>query len=558
MATKKISPKTTKKHARANNKAANGRNGRAPAKAAPFKLTYSTMFNPPEEMHQKYEKALALVKANLGKEYGMIIGGQERTNDDKYDDRSPINTDWVLARFSHGAAQDAHDAVSAAHAAWPKWAGMKWQDRVKLLRKAAAQIEKRVYEIGVVMSLEVGKNRMEALGDAQETADLISYACDSMEANGGFIKEMGRDPLTGFNSRNVSVLRPYGVWLVISPFNFPFALAGGPSGAALVTGNTVILKPAEDTSWTGRLLAECFRDAGIPDGVFNLVTGSGSVVGRALVDDPRVAGCTFTGSYEVGMSIYQKFASGAYPRPCVAEMGGKNPSIVTRNANLEEAATGIVRSAFGLQGQKCSANSRIFVDNAVKDKLLDKILTKTQAIKIGDPTKRENWLGPVVNASAYHNFSNFAEELSQAGNILHGGHTLTEGEHGKGYFCEPTLVDGVPSHHRLWQHEMFLPITMVEGFDDLGQALARANDVAYGLTAGFYGSKREAAWFFENIQAGVTYANRPQGATTGAWPGFQPFGGWKGSGSTGKNAGGHYYLPLYMHEQIRTLVEHAK
>jgi 1-pyrroline-5-carboxylate dehydrogenase len=282
------------------------------------------------------------------------------------------------------------------------------------------------------------------------------------------------------------------------------------------------------------------------------------VVGRALVDDPRVAGCTFTGSYEIGMSIYQKFASGAYPRPCVAEMGGKNPAIVSKNANLEDAATGIVRSAFGLQGQKCSANSRIFVDNAVKDKLLDKLLTKTQAIKVGDPTKRENWLGPVINANAYHNFSNFAEELSQAGNILHGGHTLTEGEYGKGYFCEPTLVEGVPSSHRLWQHEMFLPITMVEGFDDLEHAMTRANAVAYGLTAGFYGSKKEAAWFFENIQAGVTYANRPQGATTGAWPGFQPFGGWKGSGSTGKNAGGHYYLPLYMHEQIRTLVEHAK
>ncbi len=555
--------KPSKKNARANNKAANGRNGRAPAKApaqraAPFKLTYSTMFNPPEEMHQKYEKALAQVRANLGKDYGMMINGQDRFVEDKFEDRSPINTDWMLGTFQHGAAQDARDAVTAAHAAWPKWAGMKWQDRVKLLRKAAAQIEKRVYEISVALALEVGKNRMEALGDAQETADLIYYSCDSLEANGGFIKDMNRDPLAGYNSRNVSILRPYGVWVVISPFNFPFALAGGPSGAALVTGNTVILKPAEDTSWTGRLLAECMRDAGIPDGVFNLVTGSGSVVGRALVDDPRVAGCTFTGSLEVGMSIYQKFASGVYPRPCIAEMGGKNPAIVTKRANLEDAATGIVRSAFGLQGQKCSANSRIFVENAVKDKLLDKILDKTQALKIGDPTRRENWLGPVVNASAYHNFSNFTEELSQAGNILHGGHTLTEGEYGKGYFCEPTLVEGVPSNHRLWQHEMFLPITMLEGFDDLGQAMARANDVAYGLTAGFYGSKKEAAWFFENIQAGVTYANRPQGATTGAWPGFQPFGGWKGSGSTGKNAGGHYYLPLYMHEQIRTSVEHAK
>ena len=541
---------------------ADGKNSKAAQRAAPFKLTYATMFNPPEEMHQKYEKALAQVKAGMGKDYGMIINGQERFVAEKFDDRSPINTDWLLGTFQKGSRQDADDAIAAAHAAWPQWAGMKWQDRVRLLRKAAANIEKRVYEIGVVMSLEVGKNRMEGLGDAQETADLIYYACDSTEMNNGFIKEMGRDPLAGFKATNVSVLRPYGVWVVISPWNSPFALAGGPSGAALVTGNCVVFKPATDTPWTGRLLAECIRDAGIPDGVFNYVTGCGATVGQALIDDPRVAGITFTGSFDVGMKIYRTFAQGKYPRPVIAEMGGKNPSIVTRNADLEDAATGIVRSAFGLQGQKCSANSRVFVDNAVKGKLLDKILAKTQAIKVGDPTLRQNWMGPVVNATQYRDFYNFTEELSQAGIILHGGHHITgvkEGfDYGKGYYCEPTLVDNVPSNHHLWQYEMFLPVTMVEGFDSLDQAMTRANDVMYGLTAGFYGSKKETVWFFDKIEAGVTYANRPQGATTGAWPGFQPFGGWKGSGSSGKNAGGLYYLPLYMHEQIRTLVEREK
>jgi len=260
----------------------------------------------------------------------------------------------------------------------------------------------------------------------------------------------------------------------------------------------------------------------------------------------------------VGMGIYRNFAAGRYPRPCIAEMGGKNPAIVSRNANLEDAATGIVRSAFGLQGQKCSANSRIFVEAPVKDKLAALLLEKTRALKVGDPTARENWLGPVINASSYREFSEYSEELSQAGDILHGGRQLTDGDYGRGYFCEPTLVDGVDLSHRLWQHEMFLPITMLSAVDSLDEAMRRANDVAYGLTAGFYGSKKESDWFFHNIQAGVTYANRPQGATTGAWPGFQPFGGWKGSGSTGKNAGGHYYLPLYMHEQIRTRVEKAK
>lgn len=530
----------------------------AKAKAEPFKLTYSTMFEPPEEMHQKYEKALAQVKADLGRDYGMLINGQERYRDEKFRDLSPINTEWELGSFQQGTRQDSLDAIAAAQAAYPKWSSLKWQDRVRLLRKAAANIEKRVYEIGVVLSLEVGKNRMEGLGDAQETADLIYYACDQMEANEGYIKAMGRDPLKGYSSTNTSVLRPYGVWAVISPWNFPFALAGGPSGAALVTGNTVVFKPASDTALAGRLLAECIRDAGIPDGVFNFVTGGGSTVGQALIDDERVAGVTFTGSYEVGMKIYRQFANRQWPHPVIAEMGGKNPCIVTRNADLEDAATGIVRSAFGLQGQKCSANSRIFIDNRIKSKLLARILDKLKAIKVGDPTERQNWMGPVVNQWQYKDFADYTEELSQAGNILFGGkHIVGEKDgfdYSQGYFCEPTLVDEVPIGHRLWQDEMFLPIAMVEGYDELGYAMERANDVAYGLTAGFYGSQKETALFFDKIQAGVTYANRPQGATTGAWPGFQPFGGWKGSGSSGKNAGGYYYLPLYMHEQIRTAV----
>jgi 1-pyrroline-5-carboxylate dehydrogenase len=551
---KQVTPRSPRPAKTARKTAARGKSGNG-ARGEPFKLTYATMFNPPELMHTRYDKALAAVKANLGRDYGMLINGQERFAEAKFEDRSPINTDWLLGTFQKGSRQDVDDALTAARAAAPKWAGLKWQDRVRLLRKAAAQIEKRVYEIGAVLSLEVGKNRMEGLGDAQETADLIYYSCDQMEANGGYLKEMGRDPLAGFRATNLSILRPYGVWVVISPFNFPLALAGGPSGAALVTGNTVVFKPASDTPLTGRLLAECMRDAGLPDGVFNYVTGPGRDVGQPLIDDPRVDGITFTGSFDVGMHIYRSFAQGRYPRPCIAEMGGKNPAIVTRSANLEDAATGIVRSAFGLQGQKCSANSRVYVEAGVKDKLTQLLVDKTRALKIGDPTQRQNWLGPVINANSYREFGEYAEELSQSGEILTGGHKLAEGEFAKGYYCEATLVDRLPKGHRLWKHEMFLPITTIASFESLDEAMDLANDVNYGLTAGFYGSKKEAQTFFDRIQAGVTYANRPQGATTGAWPGFQPFGGWKGSGSTGKNGGGLYYLPLYMHEQIRTLIE---
>ncbi len=526
------------------------------SKPTSFRLTYATMFNPPELMHTRYDKALAKVKAELGQDQPMFINGQDRFAESKFEDRSPINTEWVLGTFQKGSAHDVQDAIGAAQAAWLKWAGLKWQDRVKIMRKAAALIEKRVYEISAVMSLEVGKNRLEALGDVQETADLIYYACASMENNAGYIKPMGRDPLVGYTATNTSVLRPYGVWVVISPFNFPFALAGGPCGAALVAGNTVVFKPASDTPWTGRLLAECFRDAGIPDGVFNYITGGGSTVGQALIDDPRVTGITFTGSYDVGMRIYRQFASGKYPRPCIAEMGGKNPAIISRHADLDRAAIGVMRSAFGLQGQKCSACSRVIVEAPVKDKFVEKLVALTnEKCTIGDPTRREIYLGPVVNATSYQQFSEFTEELSGAGKFLTGGKQLREGELAKGYFCAPTIVDETPIEHRLWKYEMFVPITMVTAVDSLDAAMRIANDVDYGLTAGFYGSKKEAEWFFNNIQSGVTYANRPQGATTGAWPGFQPFGGWKGSGSTGKNAGGHYYLPLYMHEQSHTLIE---
>ncbi|BAJ62238.1 L-glutamate gamma-semialdehyde dehydrogenase [Anaerolinea thermophila] len=522
---------------------------------SPFKLTYATMFNPPEELHTRFEEALAKVKAGLGKEYGMIIDGKERFADEKFVDHNPANTNEFLGIFQKGTVQDAHDAVAAAKKAFYKWSHTPWQERVALIRKAADLIDQRIFEIGAAVALEVGKNRMEALGDVAETADLFRYACDSMEKNNGFIVEMGRDPLTGFQSTNFSVLRPYGVWLVISPFNFPAALTGGPSAAALVTGNTLIMKPATDTPWTARLLAECLRDAGIPDGVFNYVTGPGSTLGQALIDHPDIAGVTFTGSYDVGMKIYRDFAQSRWVRPTILELGGKNPAIVSRHANLEDAAVGIVRSAFGLQGQKCSACSRVFIEEPVYDELVERLVALTNKLTIGDPTARNVYMGPVINASSYRDYQNFAEELHQSGRVLTGGKILTEGEYAKGYFVTPTLVADLPADHRLWQVEMFVPITTIAKVSNLEEAMTRANEVMYGLTAGFYGSPEEVEWFFDRIEAGVTYANRPQGATTGAWPGFQPFGGWKASGASGKNAGGVYYLPLYMHEQIRTLVK---
>jgi len=523
-------------------------------KAKSFKLTYATMFDPPAEMHTRYEAAVGKTKAELGLEVSMIIGGKEVKSTDKFEHRSPINRDWVLAVFQKGTAEHARQALAAARKAFPAWSHTPWRERVRLLRKAADLMDKRIYEFGAVMSLEVGKNRSEALGDCAESADLIRYACDQMVANKGYVVRMGKDPLKGYTASNVSVLRPYGVWVVISPFNFPCALTTGPAGAALVAGNTIVMKPATNTPWTVRLIAECFRDAGLPDGVFNYVTGPGSTIGQELIENAEVDGITFTGSFDVGMGIFRTFANGRYVRPAILELGGKNPAIVSRHADLDRAVRGIVRSAFGLQGQKCSAASRVFVEKPVYNKLVERLVAETEKLGIGDPTRKEVFLGPVINQSSYQDYKSFCEELSQSGRFLTGGKVLAQGEMAKGFFCQPTLVGDLPLNHRLWKHEMFLPITTVASVSNLDEAMREANDVNYGLTAGFYGSDDETEWFFDKIEAGVSYANRPQGATTGAWPGFQPFGGWKGSGSSGKNAGGVYYLPIYMHEQIRTLI----
>jgi 1-pyrroline-5-carboxylate dehydrogenase len=523
-------------------------------KMTDFKLTYATMFNPPEELHIRFERALLQVRSGLGREHGMIINGKDTFAGEKFEDRNPANTDMVLGIFQKGDAKTAHDALAAARKAFPMWSHLKWQDRVILVRKAAQIMDDRLFEIGAVMAMEVGKNRMESLGDVAETADLLRFACSQMEKNNGYIVEMGRDPLVGYESSNLSVMKPWGVWLVISPFNFPLALTGGPAGAALVSGNTLVMKPASDTPWVVRLLAECFREAGIPDGVVNYVTGPGRTLGNALITCQEVDGVTFTGSFEVGMRIFRDFSECSWVRPIILELGGKNPVIVSRHANLEQAAIGITRSAFGLQGQKCSAASRVFIEAPAYDELSARLKDLTEKMVIGDPTVRNNYLGPVVNATSYQDYKNFTEELGKAGKFLTGGQVLTGGAYDKGYFCAPTLVTDLPLDHRLWKYEMFLPITTIARVSSLEEAMLKANEVDYGLTSGFFGSEKEIPWFFDGIHTGVAYANRPQGATTGAWPGFQPFGGWKASGSSGKNSGGVYYLPQYMHEQIQTIV----
>jgi 1-pyrroline-5-carboxylate dehydrogenase len=352
-----------------------------------------------------------------------------------------------------------------------------------------------------------------------------------------------------------SVLKPHGVWAVVSPFNFPMALTGGPSGAAIVTGNTVVCKPSSDAPLLALKLYEIFAEAGLPNGVFNIVAGPGETVGSELTESEDVDGIVFTGSFEVGFSLYKNFAT-RYPKPVIAEMGGKNPTVISKSADLDKAADGVMRAAFGFGGQKCSANSRVYVEREVHDAFVEKLAERASAIQVGDPSDKANWLGPIINAKALARYENAVAEAKRDGKVAAGGERLTEGNLGHGYYVAPTVVTGLPATHRLFRDELFVPFVAVAPVDSIEEGIKLANESEYALTAGFYGEdEAEQQKFLDTIHGGVVYVNRRAGATTGAWPGVQPFGGWKGSGSTGKAGGGLYYIQQFMREQSQTIVD---
>lgn len=524
--------------------------------AKKFKITYATMSADNEELQSAFDSALAHVEANVvGMEVPMFIDGEKVLAAEKSASHSPIDTSIHLCTAQKGTRDHMKAAIAAAKRAAPGWEATPWQERAAIMHRIADHISDNIFELSAIMVLEVGKSRLEALGEVEETADLLRYYANSMQDNGGFQRTLGKLDPNDPTENNFSVLRPYGVWAVISPFNFPMALSAAPIAAALVTGNTVVFKGASSTLFNGWKTAELFAEAGLPAGVFNYVSGPGRSVGQELLDNPAIAGWTFTGSYDIGMQVAQQGLAGPYPRPAIIEMGGKNPAIVSRTANLDIAAQGVMRAAFGLDGQKCSACSRVYVERPVYDEFIQKLLAKTGAAKVGDPRSRDAFMGTVIDKGAYEDYQRFMAKARADGTVLFGGNVITEGDFGKGYFVEPAIITDLAEDHELVKTEMFLPILYVTAVDDLDEGMAKANDTVYGLTAGFYGEdQEEVEWFLRNIQAGTIYTNRPGGATTGAWPGIQAFGGWKGSGSSGKGIGSFYSLALYMHEQSRTII----
>jgi 1-pyrroline-5-carboxylate dehydrogenase len=519
-----------------------------------IKITYATLRNDNEALHALYDAGVKESEAGLGKHHQNYIDGQwVNGSAGTFEVRSPIDSNILMGTFEKGDRDDVQRAIAAARKAYPAWRNTPWERRLEILGKAAELISERQMKYGADMAYEVGKNRLEALGEVEEAADLIRYYSQTMRDNGGYDHAM--DNLGDLAVHTRTVLRPHGVFAVISPFNFPMALAVGPISAALMAGNTVVYKPATIASLSGVNLIQAFIDAGVPAGAVNMVMGPGDTVGEELQTNSGIDGIVFTGSYDVGMKLFKSFST-SWPRPCIVEMGGKNPAIVSRHADLEEAAEGIMRSAFGFGGQKCSANSRVYVEKPVHDELIRLLVEKTEKITIGNPVPREHWLGPVIDEKAVARHQQAVSEARKDGTVFTGGERLTDGALSRGHYVEPTVVGGLPASHRLFQDELFAPFTAVHAVDSLDDALRLANDATYGLTAGVYSEDpSEVARFLDEVEAGVVYVNRRAGATTGAWPGVQAFGGWKGSGSTGKAGLSMYYVAQFMREQSHTVVD---
>jgi 1-pyrroline-5-carboxylate dehydrogenase len=518
-----------------------------------FKITYSALNADMTQVHLAYDQALAKFKSELGKEIPSILNGKQLKTGKLNKKFNPANTSELIAQYHVASPSHCDEAYSTAKAAQKKWAATPWTERVRITQKAADLIRERKMKISVSMSLEVGKNRMEALGDAEESADLLSYYAQQMVDAQGFDRPLAK---LSPNENTRDVLRPYGVFAVIAPFNFPMALAAGMSSAALLGGNTVILKPSDDAPGTAMDLYEAYRDAGLPEGCLQVLFGQGPELGQALTSHPLCDGVVFTGSKNVGMSIIRAMASGAYNRPALVELGGKNAAFVCATANLDQAAQGSMRSAFGLTGQKCSALSRLYVHESVYAAFIEKLIVQAKSVKIGDPTRQEIYMGPIINAAAVDRHLTAIQDAKKVGKILVGGTDLRQnGEFKNGYYVEPTIAE-VPATSRHFKEEFFSPFLAVTKFSDLNAAIADANQADYGLTSGiFSGNRDEIETFMNTIEAGVLYANRQTGATTGAWPGVQSFCGWKGSGGTGKGGCGPYYVSQFMREQSRTIME---
>jgi len=502
------------------------------------------------EFDRKFDAAVERARKQLGQAYTNVINGKHvDSKGGTFADTNPALTSEVLGHFPQSTVEETNLAIDAAVEAYQAWSSLDWTKRVALIRKASDLLRDAKYEFAAWMSLENGKNRTESMNDVDEAIDFLTYYPLVYEQNQGFVTPMYQ-PFP--NEECVSILKPYGAWAVIAPFNFPTAITVGMTTGAILTGNTAVVKPASDTPMMAYKFVELLHKAGVPTGVVNFVTGPGNVVGQTLLDSPKISGVVFTGSREVGLKGIE--ASAKRGRPFIAEMGGKNAVIVTAKADIEAAAEGVARSAFGFGGQKCSACSRVYVQDKVKDDFVKRLLDWTKKnVSVGDPTKKDTFMGPVITKRAHDKYLEYVKLAKQGGKVLTGGKSAATGPLATGYFVEPTIVDGLADDHWITQNELFVPILSVYAFKTLPEAVERANHVPYGLTGGVFSKDRkEQEYFLDHMEAGVLYVNRRIGGSTGAIVGGQSFVGWKASGSSGRGAGGPWYLHQFLREQSHT------
>ncbi|MDZ7688874.1 MAG: aldehyde dehydrogenase family protein [Halobacteriales archaeon] len=507
-----------------------------------------------EEFHASYDAAVEKVRKGLGDTHPLRIDGDSVETDETFTVTCPGDTDLVIGEFASGGESDVEHAVRSASEAFDGWHNTGWRKRAEVVHDAADELRERKYELAVTLTFENGKDRMEAMAETDEAIDFLEFYARELERNEGYAKDTG-EPTPEQNCANV--LRPYGVFGVVSPFNFPLAIYAGMTTGALAMGNTVVTKPASDTPLVAHKVVDALDDAGMPDGVLNLVTGGGRAVGEPLVEHEDVAGFVFTGSREVGLELERKFRERGKRGPVVAELGGKNPVVVTAEADLEKAVEGVKMGAFSFAGQKCSATSRVYVQETVFDAFVERLVKETDEIPFMRPEERGAVVAPVIDETALERYERICDVAREEGNVLTGGEVVDVSEHDmpEGRYVKPTVVVDVPHEHELAREEHFLPFVTVHPVADLNEGIHKSNDSDYGLCAGLFTEDGdEADEWLDRIESGMCYVNRARSATTGALVGVQPFGGWKHSGTTGKFAGGYHYLQQFAREQTRTVV----
>ncbi len=485
-----------------------------------------------------YREAIEVVASKLGGHVPLIIGGKPVDTDDRIVSINPAKPDEVVGTTAMASEAEAQRAIDAAAAAYPDWARRSAKDRAELVHRIGDLISERKFDMSAWMTLEAGKNWAEAEADVAEAIDFCRYyAHEALRLDEPV-------PVHSYvGETNESFLIPIGPGVVIPPWNFPLAILVGMTVGPVVAGNTVVLKPASNTPLLGAHFMDIVAEAGMPDGVINFLPGSGGVVGDFLVDHPSIRFVNFTGSKEVGLRIAERAAlvrpGQKWLKRAFMEMGGKDGLIVDETADLDLAADSLVRSAYGYQGQKCSACSRAIVVASIHDDLLDRVVAKAAALEIG-PGVENKPVGPIISKEQHSSILAEIERGRAEGNLVLGGQPV---DMDGGYYIEPTIFDGVERHHRLAQHEIFGPVLSFLRVADFDEALDVANDTEYGLTGGLISTDPDRIdRARREFHVGNLYINRK---ITGALVGVQPFGGFKLSGSNAK-AGGPDYLRLFM------------